>query len=38
MLCYAQKWIVHWYFKFWVFIFWNLLPKIKCIVTVTKVF
>jgi len=29
MLCYTQKWVTHWYFKFWVFTFWNLLPEIK---------
>jgi len=37
-LCYTQKWVIHWYFKFWVFAFWNLSPKIKCGVAVTKVF
>ena len=25
-----QKWFLHWYFKFGVFTFWNLSPKIKC--------
>jgi len=38
MLCYTQKWVIHGYFKFWVFTFWNLSPKIKCGVAFTKVF
>ena len=29
---------IHWYFKFCVFTFWNLSPKIKCRVALTKVF
>jgi len=33
MLCFAQKWVTHWYFKFWVFTFRNLSPKIKCFFT-----
>ena len=36
MLCYIQKWVIHWYFKFWVFTFWNLSLKIKCRVALTK--
>jgi len=38
MLCYTQKWFLHWYFKFGVFTFWNLSPKIKCWVALAKVF
>jgi len=38
MLCYTQKWIIHWYFKFWVYIYRNLSPEIKCGVALTKVF
>jgi len=38
MLCYTQKWVMHWYFKFWVFTCWNLSPEIKCRVALTKVF
>ena len=38
MLCYTQKVVIHWYFKFWVVTFWNLLPKIKCRAALTKVF
>ena len=38
MLCYAQKWVIHSYFKFWVFTFWILSPEIKCRVALTKVF
>jgi len=30
ILCYAQKRVIHWCFKFCVFTFWNLSPKIKC--------
>ena len=37
-MCYTQKWVTHWYFKFWVFTFWNLWPKIKCRVALTKVY
>jgi len=37
MLCFPQKWVIHWYFKFWIFAFWNLLTKIKCRVALTKV-
>ena len=28
MLWFLQKWVVHWYFKLWVFTFWNLSSKI----------
>jgi len=38
MLRYTQKWVIHWYFKFWVFTFWNPSPKIKCGVALTKAF
>ena len=38
MLCYTQKLVIHWYFKFWVFTFWNLSLKIKCRVALTKFF
>ena len=38
MLFYTQKWVIHWYFKFWVFTFWNLPPKIKCRMALTKFF
>jgi len=37
MLCYMQKWVIHWYFKFWVFTLWNLSPEIKCRVALTQV-
>ena len=29
MLCYAQKWVIHWYFKFWVFTFWTCRPNLS---------
>ena len=38
MLCYTQKWVIHWHFNFWVFTFWNLWPNITCRVALTKVF
>ena len=38
MLCYTQKWVMHWYFKFWVFTFWNLSLEIKCTVALTEVY
>ena len=38
MLCYAQKWVIHWCFKFWVFTFWNLSQKTKCRVTLANFF
>jgi len=28
MLCSPQKWVIHCYFKFWVFSLWNMSPKI----------
>jgi len=37
MLSYTQKWVIHWYFKFWVLTFWNLSPEITCRVALTKV-
>ena len=38
MLCNTQQWVIRWSFKFWVFTFLNLPPKIKCWVALTKVF
>jgi len=38
MLCYTQKWVIHWYFKFWVFTSLNLSPEIEFRVSLTKVF
>jgi len=38
MLCYTQKLVLHWYFKFWVFTFWKLSPEIKCRVALTIAF
>jgi len=38
MLSYTQKLVIHWYFKFYVFTFWNLSSNIKCRVALTKVF
>jgi len=29
MLCYTQKWVIYWYFKFWIFTLWNLSPEIS---------
>ena len=29
MLCYTQKWVIHWYFKSWVFTLWNLSSEIS---------
>ena len=38
MLCNTHKLVIHRHFKFWVFTFLNLSPKIKCRVALTKVF
>jgi len=37
MLCHTQKWVIHWYFKFWISTLWNLSPEIKCRVALTEV-
>ena len=37
MLCYTHKWVIHCYFKFCAFAFWNLSPEKNCRMTLTKV-